>query len=549
MPRSGAFILDEMRSLAKQFVFLPSDAARRQLNAVRGLLEEINPSELYGWDDVVWRITQFRVEKRSKQSELKIVGESLKRDLVQLALRLSRRAPEEFGSGLSIPKLAQEWRVTERTIHRWRKIGLPSCWMRRTTLIRSGPLVMAIRKVDAAAFAESHAPLFAHATQRKRLTPAMRDAILRHAGESAAKGERRTSVAARAIAKEVGVSTESVRKLLVKNPTASTGKLSGRKPRATRDETRAFAMWCRGLGPAHIAQTLSCSQPAADRLLHKVRAQFLAHHADAFSPKEVEIPTTFSRPDARDVILASDTVCNNLWGASPMRDAREWFVSKGENALGDSNQLMAVRFLLWSAQQSTRKLSANRPSEQILDRIETDLRWARLLMRSLLIKSMPMIVTRVKIWSGGDIELLTAETVKKLLLLCAESLLMVVREASPAHIASGRVRVERAVSLAVERRLIALTPEFYASKSILRKPIPARDPTDALCPWQISADALAVRVAKISADSKGQRLWWMRLGWEGNAPMTIAEISKSQGKPISVIAGILGRDMKAIAQR
>ena len=99
MPRSGAFILDEMRSLAKQLAFLPSDAARRQLNATRTLLEQINPSELYGWNDVIWRITQFRVEKRSKQSELKIVGESLSRDLVELALRLSRRTPEEIGSG------------------------------------------------------------------------------------------------------------------------------------------------------------------------------------------------------------------------------------------------------------------------------------------------------------------------------------------------------------------------------------------------------------------------------------------------------------------
>lgn len=548
MPRSGAFILDEMRSLAKQLAFLPSEAARRQLNATRTLLEQINPSELYGWNDVIWRITQFRVEKRSKQSELKIVGESLSRDLVELALRLSRRSPEEFASGVTIPKLAQEWRVTERTIHRWRKVGLAACWMRRSTAIRSGPLVMAIRKVDAAAFAASHAPLLAHAARTNRLTPTVREAILRHAGESAAKGERRISIAARAIAKDVGVSTESVRAILVKNPAASKGKLVGRKPRAPQDETLAFAAWCRGLGPAQIAEKLGCSQPAADRILHKVRAQFLALHADAFSPKEVEIPTTFARDDAREVILASDAVCKNLCGASPMRDAHEWFVSKGEKAPGSGAQLMAVRFLLWSAQKSTRQLSANRPSirpsEKILDRIETDLRWARLLLRSLLIQSMPMIVTRLKIWSGGEIESLTPAAQKKVLALCAESLLMVVRESSPANIASGRVRIERALSLAVERRLISQTADLTASKRIIRRPIPMRDPIDAVCPWQISSDALARRVGKISAGASGRELWWMRIGWDGNAPMTIAQMSQSQGKPISVIAGILGRAIR-----
>ncbi len=544
MPRSGAFILDEMRSLAKQLAFLPSDAARRQLNATRTLLEQINPSELYGWNDVIWRITQFRVEKRSKQSELKIVGESLSRDLVELALRLSRRSPEEFASGVTIPKLAQEWRVTERTIHRWRKVGLAACWMRRSTAIRSGPLVMAIRKVDAAAFAASHAPLLAHAARTNRLTPTVREAILRHAGESAAKGERRISIAARAIAKDVGVSTESVRALLVKNPAASKGKLVGRKPRAPRDETLAFAAWCRGLGPAQIAEKLGCSQPAADRILHKVRAQFLALHADAFSPKEVEIPTTFARDDAREVILARDAVCNNLCSASPMRDAREWFASKGNVALGSGAQLMAVRFLLWSAQKSTRALPSIRPSEKILDRIETDLRWARLLLRSLLIQSMPMIVTRLKIWSGGEIELLTPDAQKKLLVLCAESLLTVVRESSPANIASGRIRIERAVSQAVERQLISQTPELRTSKSILRQSIPTRDPIDVVCPWQIASDALARRVGKISAGASGRELWWMRIGWDGNAPMTIAQMSQSQGKPISVIAGMLGRAIR-----
>ena len=544
MPRSGAFILDEMRSLAKQLAFLPSDAARRQLNATRTLLEQINPSELYGWNDVIWRITQFRVEKRSKQSELKIVGESLSRDLVELVLRLSRRSPEEFGSGVTIPKLAQEWRVTERTIHRWRKVGLAACWMRRSTAIRSGPLVMAIRKVDAAAFAASHAPLLAHAARTNRLTPTVREAILRHAGESAAKGERRISVAARAIAKDVGVSTESVRAILVRNPAASKGQLVGRKPRAPRDETLTFAAWCRGLGPAQIAEKLGCSQPAADRILHKVRAQFLALHAEAFSPKEVEIPTTFARDDAREVILASDAVCNNLCSASPMRDAREWFASKGNVALGRGAQLMAVRFLLWSAQKSTRALPSIRPSEKILDRIETDLRWARLLLRSLLIQSMPMIVTRLKIWSGEEIELLTPDAQKKVLVLCAESLLTVVRESSPANIASGRMRIERAVSQSVERQLISQTPELRTSKSILRQPIPTRDPIDLVCPWQISSDALARRVGKISAGVSGRELWWMRIGWDGNAPMTIAQMSQSQGKPISVIAGILGRAIR-----
>ena len=100
------------------------------------------------------------------------------------------------------------------------------------------------------------------------------------------------------------------------------------------------------------------------------------------------------------------------------------------------------------------------------------------------------------------------------------------------------------VAQAVERQLISLNPELSASKSILGQPIPTRDPIDVVCPWQIASDALARRVGKISAGASGRELWWTRIGWDGNAPMTIAQMSQSQGKPISVIAGMLGRAIR-----
>jgi|GEM_PF-715789 len=546
MPRSGAFIFEEAHSLAKQLAFVPVETARRQLTAIRKLLGEIREDQLYEWTEIVWRITQFRIADQSARGTLTVVGQSLRHDLCELALRLSARAPEVFGSAWTLRQLVREWRVSERTIHRWRKIGLPSCWMRRS-MSASSSRVLAMRRVDTAAFALRHPQMLARATRMTRITPTLRTAILRRAGEFSAQGERRISIAARAIASEMGVSTETVRVLLAKHPSASHGRLAGRAPPNPRHEKIALAAWRRGMGLAEISRRLDRSRASADRLLHRVRAQVLINYAPALSPAEVEIPRTFLREDAREVILAQAAVGVNLYGAQPMRDAHAWLSlrlgdasdiagARSTDHAVDAARLMAIRFLHWSAQRSSQEIPSGRPSEKILDRIETDLRWARLLLRSLMAKAMPMIVTRAKIWCGGLIEQLPAHTLKEILVFSAQSLQSIVRESDPQRIASGRVRVDRAVALAVERRLISLDVPKLGAAKILRRQIPMRDPLDQVFPWQRSTDAVSVRVARITGGELGRELWWMRLGWSGQMPMTLEQISHERGMPVSVIA-------------
>ncbi len=546
MPRSGAFILDEMRSLAKQLAFIPAVAARRQLNASRELLVRIQAEELYGWNDVVWKITQFRIERSTKQSqarqgEPRVVGETLRRDLGELVLRLSRRAPEEFGEAWSMAQLAREWSVSERTIHRLRDRGLPSCWMRRASSNRSGSLMLAIRKVDAVAYRLVNEDALVRAAHVKRVTPFTRATILRRAGAMVVGGERRISLASRSIAKEVGVSTETVRALLVKTPEATGGRLAGRKDRNPGSETKVFALWCRGFGAAKIALAMRCSQPSADRLIHALRRRWLQTHAERFSPASVKIPTTFEREDAREVILGSEWVRSNLASAAPMRDGRLWLAAHAQDGSADPARLMAVRFLWWRARQDALLLPMTRASESKLDRIETDLRWARLLVRTLLMRSMPAIVTRLKLWGGGDATRIPPATLRRILAISAESLIGVLRESDPIHVASARVRVDRAVALSLERRLSSIAVPKLLPERILHEPIPMPDPIDTHLPWQGALEKLARRIDHIRASDPNRMLCWKRIGWTGECPMTVAELAIEERKPISAVARLIGQ--------
>ncbi|MSQ89899.1 MAG: hypothetical protein EXS01_00685 [Phycisphaerales bacterium] len=573
MPRSGGFILEEMRSLSEQLAFGSEATARRQLAATRILIERTEPDALYGWSDVVWQITQFRAERRTAESELQVIGESLRRDLCELVLRLSHRAPERAADAQTIAQTARSWSVSERTIHRLRKRGLAACWMRRSLLAQVGGVVLGIRTADATAFYATHAKSLARAARTKRLTTGAQREILRRAGALAMTGERRVSNAARAIAGEVGVSTETVRSLIVRNRAATAGKLIGRGPRDLRRAASALAAWQRGMRVSLIARNLACSQQTADRLIHRARAQFLRIHAVAISPDFVEIPKTFFRADAREVILGALAVRSNLVSADPIEDAQAWTAlrsiegsrsarvqrtrvggdgAKGESSKGESARLMAVRFLHWSARTAVEQLPSTRPSEAVLDRIETDLRWARLLLRSLLGSAMPAIVTRVRVWSDGEIASLAPHTLQGILELAAESLLVVVRESDPAHIASARVRLEQAVSLQLDRRLLGVARPNAKHAAGAGPTLPWCDPLDAQCRWQIPLSTIEARVDRIAHDAPDRSLWQLRLGMRGshafaNHPMTIAEIAALQQKPVSVIAARLGRAIATTA--
>ncbi len=557
MPRARAFILDAMRSLAQQVAFVPRDAARRQLESVRTLVSTVRADDLSGWSDVEYKITKFRSEKRPEYVNLQVVGASLARDLNELALRLSARAPEAAADAYTTSQLARAWKVSERTLHRYRSLGLLFCWVQRTRM-RAGShtLVVGIRKSDAIAFRQLHARRIERAGAFSRMDDSTRRAILSRGASAAATGERRITSAARAIATTVGRSRESVRTLLKKHPSASDGKLAGRPSREPRAGALALSAFRQGSGAAQIARRLKCSRAAADRLVQQARGADLRRTAGGFLLKDVEIPSTFWRENAREVLLAPRSVRADLMGASPIVNGMRWLamapstLTAAASAVASSARMMAVRYLLWSAQRAAGVLPVSRPPERTLDQIDTDLRWARLILRTLFSGAMPTVATRLKAWSGVDPMQFTAADSTRLLTLAAKTLLEVVLEADPIQIADQRIKLVRALALALDRRLISVALPARTSRAGAAAGAATaggtagaamREPLDLVAPWLRPADTLARRVARLDQHADGVALWHQRLGWDGARPQTVQEIAHELKKPVGVVARMLSR--------
>ncbi len=548
MPRARTFVIEEMGSLGAQLSFVPAESARRQFECLRKVLSEVRPDGLYRVHDIEYRITQFRREQRSKQADVQAVGSSLVRDLHELALRLTARAPLSPAEAWTLRQLAAHWRVSTRSLHRWRARGLLCAWVLQSAP-RAGAhaRVLGVLRDDALAFATAHRALLARASTFSVMDANTRQRILAEAGALARAGERRISRAAAAIASRVGRSSESVRGLLHAHPSASSGLLVGRRKERSGAQAVALRWFMRGEGASRIARRLGCSRAAADRLIQRARCESLTDASHLLMPASAVIPSTFARADASEVLLAPDGVWSNLLSAAPLVPTHHWLQLKPAamppvaRVARECQRMMAVRYLMWSAQHEIGRLTKPRPTERALDQIETKLRFARLILRALMADLMPTVVNRLTVWSGVDPTRWGSRDVSRVLQLAAQTLRDVLFDADPLQLASQRVKLPRAFALALDRRLIsAQRPSSPATRQGDTR-VAMREPLDLLCPWQRHADALARRVARLERGSVEESLWHMRLGWDGNPPQSLANMARALRKPVGVVARQLGR--------
>jgi len=505
MGRRGSFSLSCTASLASQLAFVPPETARRQVAAVRNLLPQLAPAALIEWGVVAQRITGFQLE--GEERGLQVVGTALRRDLCELALRLSARAPEMHGTALNIRQFAKETGASVRTIHRWRRLGLPACWMRRRRGA-SAATEIAFRRADWEAFRAG--VLGGAQSPRAQRARTNRDPVPSR-GRDGAEGARGSA------------------------PPRPKRQRRGSKTR------RVLAAARLGFGAAWLARDLGCSRLAADRLLLGERAALLMRLAPGWAPPRSGIPPTFRREDAPAVILGAASVQVGLLPAAHLRQMSHWCSMLREaraadayrqSAAQESARLMAVRYLLWRAGEGVRQLNQRRPAAASVDRIETDLRWARLLLRTLLAESIPELAKRLKPALGP--RLADDSIASTVLAWSAKSLESVVLHSDVQKVADGRVRVGAAMALSMERRLATTALDSQGAVVVQRAELSAREPIDQVMDWsaigastaKVAAALLRRTAAQGEIGQACRECWLERAGWDGALPRTMHEIAE-----------------------
>jgi RNA polymerase sigma factor (sigma-70 family) len=202
------FKTDALRELAEQQTrYAPPARRQAQVAAALRLLPEVEPGREYPYQYVCFRLTEFRSDAHP---DLLIPGADLRHDLGLWARRVGRSVPavpieHAVEPMLTLDEVSRKFRVSTKTISRWRVRGLSA---RRVKVNGRSQLGFPAAAVER--FVAEHAALVEKGARFSHLTDAEKDDILRLARELRDSGMTLTD-ASRRIAGRLGRSPEAVR--------------------------------------------------------------------------------------------------------------------------------------------------------------------------------------------------------------------------------------------------------------------------------------------------------------------------------------------------
>jgi len=292
-----------LAQLLMQLRFTPETKRRAQLEAAERLYSIIDKAKEYPYDFVCFQITGY--QPRGGQEQEIIAGRDLRDDLQIFIARLSGKLAvpvSEVGEKVwTVEDLAARFKVTTKTVNRWRKRGL----LARKFIFNetAGPAIHRLGFLESAVerFARENPELVAGAGQFRRLTESQRQQVIRTARSLAAKTALSRHQIACQIAEKLEVARETVRTLLQQYEKKHPDKPVFRRPLGRiqpAETTELFRLYKQGVGIPQLMQRFDRSRATVHRIINQRRAAALLARKIEYVPSE-----EFLQASARDQIL------------------------------------------------------------------------------------------------------------------------------------------------------------------------------------------------------------------------------------------------------
>ena len=589
MPRLPTLRTRVLQELARQLRFESADAARRQLAraedlALQLLDESVKPDApaAYPEEWVVFRVTGLRMEARGGDGGV-VVREALLGDLPALIDRLSaagkitesdlrgtgKRTSKDGTTGgraasaqrattsiqadavwLSVAELCARWKVSRKTLERYRRVGLVS---RRITLGRGREKVV-YSEACVRMFERVHRERVEEAGDFARLDSRTRERLVRRAARYRARLGWTLHKCAQRLAAREGRSVEGVRQLL-----------RGYNDRAERpifDEPGVLD----AEGRAWVERTSKRggSMSGAASRVRKGRTTVYrvvgARRADRLRGLELRGPVgpMFERKDGAEVLLGSAPAREGLGGrgaASVGELLRIAATIEPGGALFERGRAGACWYLIWRARLGVaglarhaarvRKAKTNEPG---IDEIETGLLWASRLKAEMVRAQVPLLVRAIENQTGRAAAAIPGGALKELCEIGLGALIDATDRFDPFK--GGRlaapvgIALTRAVSQWLRRSGDALGPPGRAIARVDLDALPLADWTRRVYPWQEWLElppGVRERVGELG--ERERRVVEMRFGL-GGPPCTLEDAGAGLGTTPTRIAAM---QRKAVA--
>ncbi len=338
-----------LAQLLMQLRFTPEVKRRAQLEAAEKLYCLVDPQKQYPYDFVCFHITGFQ-PKGNPEPEV-IAGRDLLDDLqvfvTKLSARLALPAAQAGQKVHTIEELAARFRVSTKTIHRWRKRGL----LARKFVFEGGERRLGFLETAIERFVRENPSLVANAGAFRRLTDSERQQALRQARSLAAKSPQSRHQIIRQVAQKLGIAQETLRTLLLQHEKKNPDKPVFRRPLGRirpAEAAELFRLYQQGTGIRQLMERFDRSRATVHRIVNQRRALALLARKIEYVPSD-----EFLQTQAREQILGKPLTLEHLEsarrqdaGETQGRDALatrfEPFELVGENLLPEYLQVLKI---------------------------------------------------------------------------------------------------------------------------------------------------------------------------------------------------------------
>lgn len=521
MPRVARFKIAAIEDLLRQLEYAPPETRRRQMEAAERLIADVDPQRNYPIDFIVYRITGYRSDRSDEPVTL--VGQALVPDLVNLVQTLSEelhlRVAEFAQPPLPIESVAAHLNVSQKTIQRYRKQGLVCKYV----MFDDGVKRLACTADALERFASQHAPQLQKAAKFSRINGAAEADILQQARALREREHLSLQEAAARIGDAIGRAHETIRLLLRRHDRTATQPIfTTRGPLSDRDIILIHRAWQRGIETAPLMRRFGKSKATIHRAVNRRRRDMLRN----LWISHVALPT-FDLPQAEAVILSAPAV-NADMSVPHLDDALQMI----EHARQPAAIRPEIEDALVAGYNFLKKRAAEAipflgewPSSDALDVIETDLRWATVLCRTLVWLALPAALRRIEHNLHRPLREQLGDEIIALIELAAHIVCAEVESVDP----SRGQRLERVTALAMDKSLAkTVIPQMEGRAAMRHAPgtLLIDDPLQRLCAWDgwlMLRRDLRPHVAAL--DSPMRQIIELRYGLSGTPPLTIDAIA------------------------
>jgi len=298
----AGYTLEMIGQLSRQLLMSPPRLRLQQIHGAEYLIDLIEPGRSYPYDLVLFHVTQFR-RRQPVDADNHLAGRCLIPDLVQLVDDLS--ASVELQAARlgqvcwTVDQLGERFRISPKTINRWRRRGLVSY----RALVDDGRRRMVFPERSIRRFVRKNPRLVRRATSFSKLTDEERREIVAKARELVDAGATKVSAVAERVARRLSRSTETVRYVLRRHDQDHPDdRLFGRQPEplGSDDHLQIYRCYRSGDSVPDLARRFGRTASNIYRIITGIRAKELLSRSVEYIHSE-----EFERPDADALILGN----------------------------------------------------------------------------------------------------------------------------------------------------------------------------------------------------------------------------------------------------